>query len=83
MPRREKEGIVVSDKMNKSRVVVIHEKKSHPKYHKFQDRTIRFMAHDEANETHVGDKVKIVESRPLSAKKRWVITEVIEKAVQV
>jgi len=83
MPRREKEGIVVSDKMDKTRVVTVHEKLAHPKYQKFQDKTTRFMAHDEANETHVGDKVLIVESRPLSAKKRWAIKQIIEKSVQL
>lgn len=80
MPRREREAIVVSDKMDKSRVVQIDERIAHPKYGKFQHRTTKYMAHDEKNESHVGDKVIIREFRPLSRNKRWIISEIVAKA---
>ena len=82
MPRREIEGIVVSDKMDKTRIVAVHESLPHPKYGKYIQKTIKFAAHDEKNETHLGDKVLMIESRPLSRRKRWAIESVIQKAEQ-
>jgi small subunit ribosomal protein S17 len=73
-------GVVVRDKMAKSRIVAVERQVRHETYGKAQRLTSTFMAHDEQNETHVGDKVAIVESRPLSARKRWVITRVIARA---
>jgi small subunit ribosomal protein S17 len=66
-------GVVVSDKMQKTRVVAVARMKKHPKYLKYYKVTARFLAHDETNATHEGDKVKIQETRPLSRKKRWEI----------
>lgn len=73
-------GVVSSDKMDKSRVVVVERAVRHPLYKKYVKRTSKFMAHDENNDSHVGDTVKIVESRPLSKRKRWLLIEVIERA---
>lgn len=69
--RRKLEGTVVSDKMLKTRVVEVERFKKHPKYQKYYRLTTRFKAHDEKNEYHVGDKVIIEETRPLSKDKRW------------
>jgi small subunit ribosomal protein S17 len=80
MPRREIEGIVVSDKMQKTRVVLVHERIPHPTLKKYQDRTVKFKAHDEHDESKVGDKVLIIEDRPRSADKRWNLKKVLEKA---
>jgi len=76
-----REGLVVSDKMNKSVVVGITRTKKHPQYGKFLKETKRYMAHDESNECKVGDRVVIVESRPLSKKKRWQVQSIVERAV--
>ena len=76
-------GLVVSDKMNKSVVVAVERQTRHGLYGKAQRRTSTFMAHDEANEAKVGDRVAIVEARPLSARKRWVVTRVVEKATEI
>lgn len=73
-------GLVVSDKMQKSVVVTVERKVRHGVYGKTQKRTSRFMAHDEADEAKVGDRVAVVEARPLSARKRWVVTRIVEKA---
>jgi small subunit ribosomal protein S17 len=73
-------GRVVSDKMHKSVVVAVERQVRHGTYGKQQRLTSRFMAHDEANDAKVGDRVAIVESRPLSRRKRWVVTRVVEKA---
>jgi small subunit ribosomal protein S17 len=70
---------VVSDKMAKSRVVSIERQVRHEMYGKAQRLTTTFMAHDEKNETHVGDVVAMVESRPLSRRKRWVITRIVQR----
>jgi small subunit ribosomal protein S17 len=78
MPAQEVIGKVVSDKMTKS--VVVERKVRHGVYGKMQRRTTRFMAHDEAGTVKTGDTVAIVESRPLSRSKRWVVVRVIEKA---
>ena len=78
--RKTKIGRVLSDKMNKSRVIVAERSVRHPLYGKFIKKTSKFMVHDENNESHVGDVVRIVETRPLSRKKRWRLIEIIEKA---
>lgn len=77
--RKEKIGLVVSNKMDKSIVVEIERKVKHPKYGKFVKKSSRFIAHDEKNECSEGDKVKIAETRPLSKNKCWRLVEVIEK----
>jgi small subunit ribosomal protein S17 len=77
--RKEKVGLVVSNKMDKSIVVEIERKVKHPKYGKFVKKSSRFVAHDEKNECSEGDKVKIAETRPLSKNKCWRLVEVIEK----
>jgi small subunit ribosomal protein S17 len=66
-------GVVVSDKMTKTRVVAVSRLKKHPRYLKYQTLTTRFKAHDENNEYHTGDKVVIAETKPLSREKRWII----------
>ena len=73
-------GLVVSDKMSKTRVVVVERAFRHPRYERVVKRTRRFKAHDEKNEAHVGDRVLIVETRPLSKDKRWRIKEILERA---
>ena len=75
-------GTVVRDKMAKSRVVAVERQVRHETYGKAQRLTSTFMAHDEQNETRIGDVVAMVESRPLSARKRWVITRVVKRAAQ-
>ncbi len=78
--RKQREGVVVSNKMNKSIVVVVERKFKHPKYGKFLKKTSRFMAHDEKEECNIGDVVRIMETRPLSKNKCWRLVEIIEKA---
>jgi small subunit ribosomal protein S17 len=73
-------GLVVSDKMSKTRVVAVERSFRHPRYERVIKRTARFKAHDEQNEAHVGDRVVIVETRPLSKDKRWRIKEILERA---
>jgi len=73
-------GLVVSDKMSKTRVVAVERAFRHPRYERVIKRTMRFKAHDEQNEAHVGDRVLIVETRPLSKDKRWRIKEILERA---
>ena len=73
-------GLVVSDKMDKTRVVAVERAFRHPRYQRVIKRTTRFKAHDERNEAHVGDRVLIVETRPLSKDKRWRIKEILERA---
>ncbi len=73
-------GLVVSDKMNKTRVVAVERTFRHPRYERVVKRTTRFKAHDERNEAHVGDRVLIVETRPLSKDKRWRIKEILQRA---
>ena len=75
-------GTVVRDKMAKSRVVAVERQVRHETYGKAQRLTSTFMAHDEQNETRIGDVVAMVESRPLSARKRWVITRIVKRAVR-
>ena len=78
--RKQREGIVVSNKMDKSIIVEVERKFKHPKYGKFLKRTSRFMSHDENNECGIGDVVRIMETRPLSKNKCWRLVEIIEKA---
>jgi len=78
--RKERVGLVVSNKMNKSIVVVVERKVKHGKYGKFINKTSKFMAHDEKNESGIGDLVKIMETRPLSKSKCWRLIEIIERA---
>ena len=78
--RKEKTGVVTSNKMTKSIVVAVERKVKHAKYGKFINRTSKFMAHDEKNECNIGDTVRIMETRPLSKNKRWRLVEIIEKA---
>ncbi|PRX26214.1 SSU ribosomal protein S17P [Orenia metallireducens] len=77
---QEKIGLVVSDKMDKTVVVAVERKTQHPLYKRVITRTSKFKAHDEKNECRVGDKVRIVETRPLSKTKNWVVEEIVQKA---
>jgi small subunit ribosomal protein S17 len=78
--RKERIGIVVSDKMDKTIVVAVETKEKHPLYGKFVKKTTKFVAEDEKNECGVGDTVRIMETRPLSKTKRWRLVEIVEKA---
>ena len=78
--RKTQIGKVVSDKMEKTIVVAIEDSVKHPLYNKIVKRTVKFKAHDENNEAGIGDRVKIMETRPLSKDKRWRLVEIIEKA---
>ena len=78
--RKAREGLVVSDKMDKTVVVLVEDRVKHPKYGKVIRRTKRYTAHDGANECGVGDRVLLMETRPLSATKRWRVAEILEKA---
>ena len=78
--RKTRVGIVSSDKMDKTVVVSIKDRVRHPLYGKIINRTVKYKAHDEENDCGVGDKVLIMETRPLSKDKRWRVVEVIEKA---
>jgi small subunit ribosomal protein S17 len=79
--RAQKIGVVASDKMQKTVVVRVDRLIKHPKYRRYVRRTSKFMAHDETGAT-VGDKVRIIETRPLSAQKRWRVVEIIQKAAK-
>ena len=76
-------GVVISDKMDKSVIVAVERQVRDPLYGKTQRRTSKFLAHNEANDVKVGDRVAIVESRPISRRKRWVVTRVVEKAKEI
>ncbi|MBM3911385.1 MAG: 30S ribosomal protein S17 [Sphingomonadales bacterium] len=78
--RKEKIGVVVSNKMNKSITISVEKKVKDSMYHKFMKSSRKFMAHDEQNECNVGDRVRIVETRPLSKNKCWRLVEIIERA---
>jgi small subunit ribosomal protein S17 len=78
--RKTRVGIVTSDKMDKTVVVTIQDRVKHPLYNKIVDRSVKYKAHDENNECGVGDKVEIMECRPLSKDKNWRVVEIIEKA---
>ena len=79
-PRKVREGIVVSDKMNSTLVVAVNERVSHPRYGKTVQRTRKLYADDEGHEARAGDRVRVMETRPLSKTKRWRVTEVLERA---
>jgi small subunit ribosomal protein S17 len=78
--RKVREGYVVSDKMDKTVVVAVEDRVKHPKYGKVLRRTKKYKAHDEKNACGVGDRVLLMETRPLSATKRWRVAEILEKA---
>ena len=78
--RKVREGVVVSNAMDKTAVVAVIERVRHPKYNKFVLQTKRLYAHDETNDVNVGDKVRVMETRPLSKSKRWRVTDVLERA---
>ena len=78
--RKVRQGVVVSDKMDKTVVVAVERRTTHPLYHKIVTLSERLHAHDETNEVGVGDRVRIAETRPLSKRKRWRVVEVVERA---
>jgi small subunit ribosomal protein S17 len=78
--RKERTGVVVSDKMNKSIIVAVNRKIKHPIYGKFIKKSTKFIAHDEKDECNIGDTVRIMEIRPLSKRKNWRLVEIIERA---
>lgn len=78
--RKVREGLVVSDKMDKTAVVEVEDRVKHSLYGKVMRRTKKYKAHDESNDCGIGDRVQIMETRPLSATKRWRIVEILEKA---
>ena len=78
--RKVRVGKVVSDKMDKTVVVIVEDRVAHPVYKKIIGRTYRLKAHDENNECGIGDRVRVMETRPLSKDKRWRVVEIIEKA---
>jgi small subunit ribosomal protein S17 len=78
--RKVREGLVVSDKMDKTVVVEVEDRVKHPKYAKVIRRTRKYKAHDGDNACGVGDRVRLMETRPMSATKRWRVTEILEKA---
>lgn len=78
--RKVREGVVVSDKMDKTITVAVEDRVKHPLYGKVMTKTERLKAHDENNEAGAGDRVRIMETRPLSATKRWRLLEIVEKA---
>ena len=79
--RKERIGVVASNKMDKTIVVVIERRTKHPIYGKFVKKSTRFFAHDEKNECNIGDTVRIMETRPLSKNKHWRLVEIIERAI--
>jgi small subunit ribosomal protein S17 len=78
--RKERIGLVVSNKMEKSIVVAVPRRIKHPIYHKYINKTTKYIAHDEKNESNIGDKVQLMECRPLSKRKSWRLVKVLEKA---
>ncbi|MGL4805822.1 MAG: 30S ribosomal protein S17 [Bacteroidales bacterium] len=78
--RKERQGVVFSNKMDKSITVAVKWKEKHPIYGKFVNKTKKYHAHDEKNECNIGDTVRIMETRPLSKLKRWRLVEIIERA---
>ncbi len=78
--RKVREGVVVSNKMEKTAVVAVVERVRHPKYAKFVLRTKKLYAHDDANDAQIGDRVRVMETRPYSKLKRWRVVEVLERA---
>ena len=77
--RKERTGVVVSNKMDKTIVVAVERKEKHPLYGKFVKKTTKFVAQDEKNECGIGDTVRIMETRPLSKTKNWRLVEIVEK----
>ncbi|MBE6334680.1 MAG: 30S ribosomal protein S17 [Odoribacter sp.] len=77
--RKERMGIVLSNKMDKTITVAVHFKEKHPIYGKFVKKTKKYTAHDENNECNIGDTVRIMETRPLSKNKRWRLVEIVER----
>jgi small subunit ribosomal protein S17 len=78
--RKVRDGVVVSDAMDKTAVVAVVDRVRHPRYNKFVQRSKKLYCHDEANDANVGDRVRVMETRPLSKNKRWRIVEVLERA---
>lgn len=78
--RKQRTGVVVSDKMDKSITVQVETRQKHPMYGKYIKTTKKFMAHDDSNTAGIGDTVRIMETRPMSARKRWRLVEIVEKA---
>ena len=78
--RKVRQGVVVSDKIDKTIVIAAKFKEKHPIYGKFVQKTKKYHAHDEKNEAHVGDTVQVMETRPLSRTKRWRLVQIVEKA---
>ena len=78
--RKTRVGIVVSDKMDKTIVVAVKDNVKHPLYNKIVKRTYKLKAHDENNDAHIGDTVRVMETRPLSKDKRWRLVEIMERA---
>ncbi len=78
--RKVREGVVVSNKMDKTAVIAVVERVRHPKYAKFVLRTKKLYAHDDTNDVNIGDRVRVMEIRPLSKQKRWRVIEVLERA---
>jgi small subunit ribosomal protein S17 len=78
--RKVREGVVVSNGMDKTAVIAVVERVRHPKYNKFVLQTKKLYAHDEANDVNVGDRVRVMETRPMSKSKRWRVTDVLERA---
>jgi small subunit ribosomal protein S17 len=83
MAVKERVGLVVSDKMDKTVVVAVENRAPHPKYRKIMVRTKRYKVHDEENKCHVGDRVRIQETRPLSRTKRWTVIDVLDNTPNV
>ena len=78
--RKVVQGVVVSDKMDKTIVVLVEDRVKHPLYGKVMTKSSRLKAHDETNDAGIGDRVRVMETRPLSATKRWRLVEIVEKA---
>jgi len=78
--RKHREGLVVSNKMDKTVVVVVERLVRHPQYHKFLRQRARYKAHDERNQCEIGDRVRLVESRPLSREKRWAVQSILSRS---
>lgn len=83
MAVKERVGLVVSDKMQKTIVVAVENRVPHPKYGKIMVRTKRFKVHDEENDCRIGDRVRIRETRPLSKTKRWTVADVVSRSSQI
>ena len=78
--RKTRVGVVVSDKMDKTIVVAVYDNVRHPLYNKIVKKTYKLKAHDELNDAHIGDTVRVMETRPLSKDKRWRLVEIMERA---